>query len=99
MARPLRIEYLGADYQVMKRGLSRRHSFLQDKNRERFLDLLSDISRLWKIQIYAYGLMDNPDHLLLQTVGRMKAGVEVERRVGQRACRIEEEFQKSQERI
>lgn len=67
MARPLRIEYPGAHYHVMNRGLSRRDIFLDDKGRERFLDLLSDISRLWKVEIYAYCLMDNHYHLLLQT--------------------------------
>ena len=63
MARPLRIEYPGAYYHVMNRGLSRRDIFLDDKGRERFMDLLSDISRLWKIEIYAYCLMDNHYHL------------------------------------
>jgi putative transposase len=67
MARPLRIEYPGAYYHVMNRGLSRRAIFLGDKGRERFLDLLSDITRLWKIEIYAYCLMDNHYHLLLHT--------------------------------
>src|SRR3989304_6317848 len=67
MARPLRIEYPGAYYHVMNRGLSRRDIFLDDKGREWFLDLLSDISRLWKIEIYAYCLMDNHYHLLFKT--------------------------------
>ena len=51
----------------MNRGLSRRDVFLEDKGRERFLDLLSEIARLWKIEIYAYCLMNNHYHLLLQT--------------------------------
>lgn len=67
MARPLRIEYPGAYYHVMNRGLSRRDIFLEDEGRQRFLDLLSDISRLWKVEIFAYCLMQNHYHLLLQT--------------------------------
>jgi REP element-mobilizing transposase RayT len=67
MARPLRIEYPGAYYHVMNRGLSRRDVFLEDRDRDGFLGLLSDISRLWKIKIFAYCLMDNHYHLLLQT--------------------------------
>lgn len=67
MAHPLRIEYPGAYYHVMNRGLSRRDIFLEDKGRESFLGLLSDISRLWKVEIHAYCLMDNHYHLLLQT--------------------------------
>ena len=43
MARPLRIEYPGAFYHVINRGLSRRNIFLEDKGRQSFLDLLSHI--------------------------------------------------------
>ncbi len=43
---PLRIEYPGAYYHVMNRGLSHSDIFLEDKGRERFIDLLSEISRL-----------------------------------------------------
>jgi hypothetical protein len=46
MARPLRIEYPGAYYHVMNGCLSRKDIFLDDKDRERFLDLLSDFSQL-----------------------------------------------------
>lgn len=67
MARPLRIEYPGAYYHVMNRGLSHRDIFLEDKGRESFLDLLADITRLWKVEIYAYCLMNNHYHLLLST--------------------------------
>ncbi len=42
----------------MNCGLSRRDIFLEDKGRESFLDLLSDLTRLWKVEIYAYCLMD-----------------------------------------
>ena len=58
MARPLRIEYPGAYYHVMNRGLSHQNIFLENKGRESFLDLLSDITRLWKVEIYAYCLMN-----------------------------------------
>jgi len=67
MARPLRIEYPGAFYHVMNRGQSRRSIFVEDKGRRSFLDLLAEIARLWKIEIYAYCLMDNYYHLLLAT--------------------------------
>jgi putative transposase len=67
MVRPLRIEYPGAFYHVINRGLSRRNIFMEDKGRQSFLDLLADITRLWKVEIYAYCLMDNHYHLLLST--------------------------------
>ena len=53
MARPLRIEYPGAYYHVMNRGQSRRNIFIEDKGRQTFLDLLADMARLWKVEIYA----------------------------------------------
>ena len=52
MARPLRIEYSGAFYHVINRGLTRRDIFMEDKCRQSYL--LSDITSLWKVEIYAY---------------------------------------------
>ena len=51
----------------MNRGQSRRNIFLEDKGRQSFLDLLADIARLFKVEIYAYCLMDSHYHLLLST--------------------------------
>jgi len=67
MARPLRIEYPGAFYHVINRGLARQDIFLEHQGRQSFLDLLGDIARLWQVQIFAYCLMDNHYHLLLST--------------------------------
>jgi putative transposase len=67
MTRPLRIEYPGAFYHIMNRGQSGRKIFLEDQGRQSFLDLLTDIVRLWKVEIFAYCLMDNRYHLLLST--------------------------------
>jgi hypothetical protein len=43
----------------MNRGQWRRNIFLEDQGRQSFLDSLGDIVRLWKVEIYAYCLMDN----------------------------------------
>jgi len=51
----------------MNRSQSHRNIFIEDKERQTFLDLLGDMARLWKIEIYAYCLMDNHYHLLLST--------------------------------
>ncbi len=59
MARPLRIEYPGAYYHVMNRGLPHRDIFLDNKGREQLLDLVSDISSWWRVEVYAYCLMNN----------------------------------------
>jgi putative transposase len=67
MPRALRIEYLGAWYHVMNRGISRMPIFTADEHREIFLSLLQEISALFQIEIHAYCLMDNHYHLLLRT--------------------------------
>ena len=54
MARPLRIEYPGAYYHVMNRGLARGNIFLENKDRERFLELLGETSRQWKVEIFVW---------------------------------------------
>ena len=42
MSRPLRIEYRGAYYHVMNRGTARQKIFLNDHDRQGFLDLLGE---------------------------------------------------------
>jgi len=67
MARPLRIEYPGAYYHVMNRGLERRRTFLADDHHEQFKALLADASRRWQIVVYAYCCMPTHYHLVLKT--------------------------------
>src|SRR4029077_1648580 len=63
-------------------GQSRRNIFIEDKGRQTFLDLLADMARLWKVEIYAYCLMDNHYHLLLSATaqGYEKTVEELKRR-------------------
>lgn len=67
MGHPLRIEYPGAWYHVMNRGAGRRRIFYEDRDRLLFLDLLSEITRAFHIEIHAFSLMDNHYHLLVHT--------------------------------
>jgi len=67
MSRPLRIQYPGAWYHVMNRGLNHRRIFHNDVHRQLFFDLLSDIHKRYGVQTHAYCLMDNHYHLLLHT--------------------------------
>ena len=67
MPRPLRIEYAGAWYHVMNRGINRMRIFSSDEHRQIFLNLLIEISLLFEVEIHSYCLMDNHYHLLLQT--------------------------------
>ena len=67
MARPLRIEFDGAWYHVLNRGLEKRIIFRDDVDRQVFLNLLGDISVTFGVQIHAYSLMPNHYHLLMHT--------------------------------
>ncbi len=67
MPRSLRIEYPGAWYHIMNRGLGRRSIFASNKDRETFLKLLGDISETFQIEVHAYSLMSNHYHLLIHT--------------------------------
>jgi putative transposase len=67
MSRPLRIEFPGAYYHVMNRGLAHGPIFREDTDREGFLSLVGELYQLWGIEVYAYCLMDTHYHLLLQT--------------------------------
>lgn len=67
MPRPLRIEYSGAWYHVMNRGIDRMRIFSTDEHRQIFLKLLMEASLLFQIEIHSYCLMDNHYHLLLRT--------------------------------
>jgi len=67
MPRPLRIEYEGAWYHVMNRGLDKQNIFDTKQHYEFFLRLLSETSLNYEIEIHAYCLMTNHYHLLIRT--------------------------------
>lgn len=67
MARPLRLEFEGALYHLTARGNARQDIFVDDSDRQRFLSLLERevLQQGW--QCYAYCLMSNHYHLLIET--------------------------------
>lgn len=67
MARKPRIEYPGAFYHVITRGNRKAVIFNDDKDRERFLQKLLEYKKRYSFIIYAYTLMDNHIHLLIET--------------------------------
>ena len=67
MARPLRIEYAGALYHITSRGNSRGRIFLSDHDKNTFLDTLHLVIKRYGWKCYAYCLMDNHYHLLIET--------------------------------
>lgn len=67
MSRPLRLEFPGAVWHVTSRGNERREVFRDDRDRERFLSVLSRTVELFRWRVHAYVLMGNHYHLLFET--------------------------------
>ncbi len=67
MSRPQRIEFAGACYHVMARGNARERIYWDDEDRQRFLDGLSRVCDRFDWILWAYCLMDNHYHLLVET--------------------------------
>lgn len=67
MARALRIAFEGAIYHVMNRGIARRDVFPRPVDYERFLDSLALGVERTRVRIYAYALLPNHFHLLVET--------------------------------
>ncbi len=66
MARPLRIEFAGALYHVTSRGDGQEDIYLDDKDRESYLEVLADVQHRFNWTIHAYCLVYN-HHLLIET--------------------------------
>lgn len=76
MARPLRLEFPGAVYHITARGDAQEDIYRDDADRLLFLDLLGKEVRQQRWRLYAYCLMDNHYHLLLETPeGNLVAGM------------------------
>lgn len=67
MSRPVRVEYPGALYHAMARGVARMPTFVDDQDRRAFLDLLSKLVEARALEVHAFCLMPNHYHLLLRT--------------------------------
>ena len=67
MARPLRIEYPGAVYHVTGRGNERKAIFGDPLDRKTFLEILIQSQNIYSVRIFAYVLMDNHFHFLVET--------------------------------
>src|SRR6218665_1784982 len=67
MARPLRVEFAGALYHVMARGNAREPIYRDDEDRQGFLECLERACDRFGWVLWAYCLMDNHYHLLIET--------------------------------
>ncbi len=67
MARPIRLEFPGAIYHVTTRGNGGGDIFVDDQDRKQFLTVLAEVVSRTGWIVYAYVLMDNHYHLLIET--------------------------------
>ena len=66
MARKPRVHFPGALYHVIARGNQRQRTFRSNSDRSRYLDLLKQYRERYSFNLYAYVLMGNHVHLLLE---------------------------------
>ncbi|MFN0041040.1 MAG: transposase [Burkholderiales bacterium] len=67
MSRPVRIEFPTALYHATARSNQREDIFEDDTDRQAFLRILAEVVEQFNWLCYAWYLMDNHDHLLIQT--------------------------------
>lgn len=67
MPRKLRIQFDGAWYHVMGRGINRKKIFFSDDDCADFLDILKQATAKYTIECHAYCLMGNHYHLIIHT--------------------------------
>lgn len=66
MARKPRIEYPGALYHVIVCGNNRERVFFLQSEKERYLDILEHYQKKYRFKVYAYCVLDNHCHLLIE---------------------------------
>lgn len=69
MPRQRRLDIPGVIHHVMARGIERRRIFLDEEDRDAFLERLSRCLEITKCRCYAWVLMSNHFHLLIRTGG------------------------------
>jgi putative transposase len=67
MARPYRLQGKGLLYHITSRGDGRKKIFINDYDFNKFLDYLKLAKEKFKFNLYAYCLMGNHYHLLIET--------------------------------
>src|SRR3954462_12017343 len=66
MPRSLRLVRLGIWYHITARAIERCAIFRDDRDRRHFLELLGQLSERFRVRLFAYVLMENHYHLLLE---------------------------------
>ena len=82
MGRPLRIEYCGVLHHVLSRGNERRPVVRDDADRVRRLDWLRRAGETYGWRLHAFALLDNHEHLFVETPEQLRALSRVKQGVG-----------------
>ena len=67
MTRPLRLEIEGGVYHITSRCNARQRIFLDDGDKQIFLEVLNSVVKRFNWLCHAYCLMDNHYHLMVET--------------------------------
>ena len=67
MSRPYRLQSEGCFYHITSRGDDRKKIFLSERDYHKFIEYISYAKAKYKFHLYAYCLMTNHYHLLLET--------------------------------
>ena len=67
MSRSLRIQYENGYYHVTCRGNARDDIFVDDADRNAFLELLARSTEIYQVDILAFVLMTNHFHIVIKT--------------------------------
>jgi len=77
MARALRIEYPGACYHVVARSVCRRNITTDQRDARTLISALENVHKKYNFVLYAYCIMSNHYHLLLETPdGNLSRGMQ-----------------------
>jgi len=66
MARQSRLDLSGYHH-IVNHGVARSKVYKCDADKEKFLDLLCEACKIYKVNVHVYSLMDNNYHLLIET--------------------------------
>lgn len=75
MARKPRVEYKGAIYHVVQRGNNKEYVFQQDTDKRHWFNQIMELKEETGFNLYAYALMDNHYHLVMQTSDQPLASI------------------------
>lgn len=62
----LRIEYYGAYYHIIQRGVNKEHIFKEDRDKSYLLEIVAETKEMFDFKIFSYVIMGNHYHFFIQ---------------------------------